>query len=160
MKPDTGRKLPAGVWRLQVPDAVSSGGDERRMDGFRFQGSAGHLGPLFFYHHDHKHSVFQTNNLRNKLSPAVAATNSGFLSKEPSIPFLGSAMEAATKWDPIRLDARGNFPQMYSNVRLIDQQVNAASLASSIELKLEEARARIEVSRVRSDLTKRSLSSS
>ncbi|CAN7127036.1 unnamed protein product [Brassica rapa subsp. narinosa] len=147
------------------------------MDGFRFQGSAGHLGPLFFYHHDHKHSVFQTNNLRNKLSPAVAATNSGFLSKEPSsppvsatksgflckepsIPFLGSAMEAATKWDPIRLDARGNFPQMYSNVRLIDQQVNAASLASSIELKLEEARARIEVSRVRSDLTKRSLSSS
>ncbi|KAF8103961.1 hypothetical protein N665_0182s0067 [Sinapis alba] len=143
VKPDTGRKLAAGVWRLQVPDAVSSGGDERRMDGLGFQGSGGHLGPLFFYHHDHKHSGFQTNNLRTKLSPAApaAATKSGFLCKESSIPFLDSAMEGATKWDPIRLDARDDHHRMYSNVKLIDQQVNAAA---SIEVKLEEARARIE----------------
>lgn len=143
-KPDSGRKLAAGVWRLQVPDAVSSGGDERRrrMDGLGFQGSAGHLGPLFFYHHDHKHSGFQTNNLRSMRSPPpAAATKSGLLCKEASIPFVDSAMEGATKWDPIRLDARDDVHQNYSNVRLIDQQVNAAS---SIELKLEEARARIE----------------
>ncbi|KAJ0264560.1 Actin cytoskeleton-regulatory complex pan-like protein [Hirschfeldia incana] len=50
-------------------------------------------------------------------------------------------MEAATKWDPVRLDARDDLHHIYSNVRLIDQQVNPAS---SIELKLEEARARIE----------------
>ncbi|CAN6883237.1 unnamed protein product, partial [Brassica oleracea] len=143
VKPYTGRKLAAGVWRLQVPDAVSSGGDERRMDGLGFQGSAaGHLGPLFFYHHDHKHSGFQTNyNLRSMPSPPVAPTKSGFLCKEASIPFPDSAMEAATKWDPIRLAARDDVHHIYSNVRLIDQRVNAAS---SIEIKLEEARARIE----------------
>lgn len=140
VKPYTGRKLAAGVWRLQVPDAVSSGGDERRrMDALGFQGSgAGHLGPLFFYHHDHKHSGFQTNKLRTMPCPP---TKGGFLCKEPSIPFPDSAMEAATKWDPIRLDARDDLHQIYSNVKPIDQQVNAAS---SIELKLEEARARIQ----------------
>lgn len=37
VKAETGRKLAAGVWRLQVPDAVSSGGDERRMDRLGFQ---------------------------------------------------------------------------------------------------------------------------
>ncbi|KAH0926788.1 hypothetical protein HID58_019044 [Brassica napus] len=143
VKAETGRKLAAGVWRLQVPDAVSSGGDERRMDRLGFQGSAGgHLGPLFFYHHDHKHSGFQTsNNLRSMRSPPAAPTKSGFLCKEASIPFPDSAMEAATKWDPIRLDARDDVHQIYSNVKLTDQQLNAAS---SIELKLEEARARIE----------------
>ncbi|CAH8353647.1 unnamed protein product [Eruca vesicaria subsp. sativa] len=149
VKPDTGRKLAAGAWRLQVPDAsVSSGRDKKsREDGLGFQGSAaGHLGPLFFYHHDHnKHSGFQTNNLRSKLSPppaAAAATKSGFLCKEPLISFPDSAMEAATKWDhPIRLDARDDVHQIYSNVKLIGQQVNDAT---SIELKLEEARARIE----------------
>ncbi|KAH0852215.1 LOW QUALITY PROTEIN: hypothetical protein HID58_090903 [Brassica napus] len=127
VKAETGRKLAAGVWRLQVPDAVSSGGDERRMDRLGFQGSAGgHLGPLFFYHHDHKHSGFQTsNNLRSMRSPPAAPTKSGFLCKA-SIPFPDSAMEAATKWDPIRLDARDDVHQIYSN------------------LKLEEARARIE----------------
>ncbi|CAN6804133.1 unnamed protein product, partial [Brassica oleracea] len=47
------------------------------------QGSAGgHLGPLFFYHHDHKHSGFQTNNnLRSMRSPPAAPTKSGFLCK-------------------------------------------------------------------------------
>ncbi|CAL9221581.1 unnamed protein product [Arabidopsis halleri] len=135
--PDTVRKLAAGVWRLRVPDAVSSGGDKRSKDRLGFQetaGPAGHLGPLFYYHHDDKHSGFQTNNSGNK--------HSGFLCKhEPSIPFPHCAMEGATKWDPICLDTRDEVHQIYSNVTWNNQQVNAASLGSSIELKLQEARA-------------------
>ncbi|BAB02815.1 unnamed protein product [Arabidopsis thaliana] len=72
VRPDTVRKLAAGVWRLRVPDAVSSGGDKRSKDRLRFQetaGPAGNLGPLFYYHHhDDKHSGFQSNNSRNKHS--------------------------------------------------------------------------------------------
>ncbi|VYS58013.1 unnamed protein product [Arabidopsis thaliana] len=138
VRPDTVRKLAAGVWRLRVPDAVSSGGDKRSKDRLRFQetaGPAGNLGPLFYYHHhDDKHSGFQSNNSRNK--------HSGFLCKhEPSVPFPHCAMEGATKWDPICLDTRDDVHQIYSNVKWNNQQVNDVSLASSIELKLQEARA-------------------
>ncbi|VVA99007.1 unnamed protein product [Arabis nemorensis] len=143
--PETVRKLAAGVWRLQVSDAVYSGGDKRRRDELGFQGSVvgpatGHLGSLFNHHHDDNNFGIQSNRLRNNHS-CVAATKSGFLLKhDPSIPFPHCAMEGATKWDPIFLDTRDD----YSNVKLSDQQVNAASLASSIELKLKEARAHIE----------------
>ncbi|KAG7582678.1 hypothetical protein ISN44_As08g022460 [Arabidopsis suecica] len=135
--PDTVRKLAAGVWRLRVPDDVSSGRDKRSKDRLGFQetaGPAGHLGPLFYYHHDDKHSSgFQSNNSRNK--------HSGFLCKhEPSIPSPHCAMEGATKWDPVCLDTRDEVHQIYSNVKWNNQQVNA-SLGSSIELKLQEARA-------------------
>lgn len=38
VRPETVRKLAAGVWRLQVPDAVSiGGGDKRSKDGLGFQ---------------------------------------------------------------------------------------------------------------------------
>ncbi|CAH8261172.1 unnamed protein product [Arabidopsis lyrata] len=136
--PDTVRKLAAGVWRLRVPDDVSSGRDKRSKDRLGFQetaGPAGHLGPLFYYHYDDKHSSgFQSNNSRNK--------HSGFLCKhEPSIPSPHCAMEGATKWDPICLDTRDEVHQIYCNVKLNNQQVNSVSLASSIELKLQEARA-------------------
>ncbi|CAH2053230.1 unnamed protein product [Thlaspi arvense] len=146
-KPNTVRGLAAGVWRLQVPDAVSSGGDKRSNDGLGSQGStgpAGHLGPLFFYHDDHKHSGYQSNNSRNKHC-SVAATKNGFFCKdEPSIPISYPAMEGTSKWDPICLDTRDEVHQLYSNVKRTNQQVNAVSLASSIKLKLEEARGRID----------------
>ena len=50
-------------------------------------------------------------------------------------------MEGATKWDPICLDTRDDVHQIYTNVKWNNQQVNDVSLASSIELKLQEARA-------------------
>ncbi|EOA30026.1 hypothetical protein CARUB_v10013128mg [Capsella rubella] len=144
-EPDAVRKLAAGVWRLQVPDAVTSGGDERSKDVIRFQESAGHLGPLFYYHHEDKHPGFQSNNKLRDGQSSVAATKSRFLCKhEPSIPFPHGAMEGATKWDPISLNTRDGVHQIYSNVEQINQKVDAISLASSVELKLEEARACIE----------------
>ncbi|KAL1197743.1 hypothetical protein V5N11_012396 [Cardamine amara subsp. amara] len=144
---DTVRKLAAGVWRLQVPDSVSSGGDKRSRDGLGFQGSVGparHLGSLSFYHHDDNHFGFQRKNLRNTHS-SVAVAKSEFLCKhQPSIPFSHCTMEGATKWDPICLDTRDEVHQIYSNVKQMNQHVNAVSLASSIELKLQQARACIE----------------
>ncbi|CAN7075916.1 unnamed protein product, partial [Brassica oleracea var. botrytis] len=57
--------------------------EDHKLSGVGANGSAGgHLGPLFFYHHDHKHSGFQTNNnLRSMRSPPAAPTKSGFLCK-------------------------------------------------------------------------------
>lgn len=43
-------------------------------------GPAGHLGPLFYYHHDDKHSGFQSNKLSDSHS-SVPATKSGFSCK-------------------------------------------------------------------------------
>lgn len=37
VRPETVRKLAAGVWRLQVSDAVSSGGGRRSRDGLGFE---------------------------------------------------------------------------------------------------------------------------
>lgn len=36
-RPVSVRKLAAGLWRLQVPDAVSSGGEKKRKEGLGFQ---------------------------------------------------------------------------------------------------------------------------
>ncbi|CAN8268949.1 unnamed protein product [Cochlearia groenlandica] len=147
---DTVRKLAAGVWRLQVSDAVSSGGGDKKRSNdvlLGFQGSVGHaehLGPLFYYSHGHRHFGFQSNKIRDK-SSSVDSTECGFLCKdEPSIPFSYWAMEGATKWDPTSLDTRGEAHQIYSKAKQINEEVNVVSLVSSIELKLKEALARIQ----------------
>ncbi|CAN7112937.1 unnamed protein product [Brassica rapa subsp. narinosa] len=64
-------------------DNAAAVAKKAHKEGSTLKGSAGgHLGPLFFYHHDHKHSGFQTNNnLRSMRSPPAAPTKSGFLCK-------------------------------------------------------------------------------
>lgn len=60
------------------------------------------------------------------------------------MPFPHSAMEGATKWDPVCMDTTEEVHQIYSNMKRIDQQVNAVSLVTSLEAELEEAHARID----------------
>ncbi|CAN6922603.1 unnamed protein product, partial [Brassica oleracea] len=64
-------------------DNAAAVAKKAHKEGSTLKGSAGgHLGPLFFYHHDHKHSGFRTNNnLRSMRSPPAAPTKSGFLCK-------------------------------------------------------------------------------
>ncbi|KFK35916.1 hypothetical protein AALP_AA4G053200 [Arabis alpina] len=133
------RKLAGGLWRLQVPDAVSSGGDRKGKEGLGFQG-----GVPYVYHHSEKACGGESNKIRQNHS-TIATTKNGFLCKlEPSMPFPHSAMEGATKWDPVCMDTMDEVHQIYSNMKRIDQQVNAVSLVSSLEVELEEAHARIE----------------
>ncbi|CAH8335363.1 unnamed protein product [Eruca vesicaria subsp. sativa] len=139
-RPVSVRKLAAGLWRLQVPDAVVSGGGERKVkEGLGFQG-----GVPYLYHHSDKLSGGSKNRMRQNPS-TIATTKNGFLcSLEPSMPFPHSAMEGATKWDPVCMDTMEEVHQIYSNMKRIDQQVNAVSLVTSLEAELEEAHARIE----------------
>ncbi|KAG7600111.1 hypothetical protein ISN44_As06g042410 [Arabidopsis suecica] len=143
-RPVSVRKLAAGLWRLQVPDASSSGGERKGKEGLGFQGNTGYMGVPYLYHHSDKPSGGQSNKIRQNPS-TIATTKNGFLCKlEPSMPFPHSAMEGATKWDPVCLDTMDEVHQIYSNMKRIDQQVNAVSLVSSLEAELEEAHARIE----------------
>ncbi|CAH2036353.1 unnamed protein product [Thlaspi arvense] len=108
------------------------------------QGGGGYMGVPFLYHHSDKPSGGQSNRTRQNPS-TIATTKNGFLCKlEPSMPFPHSAMEGATKWDPVCMDTMDEVHQIYSNMKRIDQQVNAVSLVSSLEVELEEAHARIE----------------
>uniref|UniRef100_A0A1J3FJM4 Uncharacterized protein n=1 Tax=Noccaea caerulescens TaxID=107243 RepID=A0A1J3FJM4_NOCCA len=143
-RPVSVRKLAAGLWRLQVPDAVSSGGEKKRKEGLGFQGGAGYMGVPFLYHHSDQPSGGPSNKTRQNPS-TIATTKNGFLCKiEPSMPFPHSAMEGATKWDPVCMDTMDEVHQIYSNMKRIDEKVNAVSLVSSLEVELEEANARIE----------------
>lgn len=138
-RPVSVRKLAAGLWRLQVPDAVVGGGERKGKEGLGFQG-----GVPYLYHHSDKPSGGSNNRIRQNPS-TIATTKNGFLcTLEPSMPFPHSAMEGATKWDPVCMDTTEEVHQIYSNMKRIDQQVNAVSLVTSLETELEEAHARIE----------------
>ncbi|XP_040942930.1 probable DNA double-strand break repair Rad50 ATPase isoform X2 [Gossypium hirsutum] len=63
---------------------------------------------------------------------------------EPSIQFSNSAMEGATKWDPVCLKTTDEVRQIYNHMKRIDQQVSAVSIVSALEAELEQARAYIE----------------
>ncbi|KAK8691189.1 hypothetical protein V6N13_074707 [Hibiscus sabdariffa] len=63
---------------------------------------------------------------------------------EPSILFSNSAMEGATKWDPVGLKATDDARKFYGHVKRIDQQVSAVSIVSALEAKVEQAQAQIE----------------
>ncbi|XP_021892937.1 uncharacterized protein LOC110810926 isoform X2 [Carica papaya] len=63
---------------------------------------------------------------------------------ESSFQFSNSAMEGATKWDPVNFEATDEACQIYSHTKLIDQQASAVSIVSVLEAELEQARARIE----------------
>ncbi|XP_017642288.1 uncharacterized protein LOC108483417 isoform X2 [Gossypium arboreum] len=95
------RKLAAGLWRLQLPETLTSSVAERRSDRLGFK-------------------------------------------IEPSIQFSNSAMEGATKWDPICLKTTDEVRQIYNHMKRIDQQVSAVSIVSALEAELEQARAHIE----------------
>ncbi|KAG8658189.1 hypothetical protein MANES_03G129200v8 [Manihot esculenta] len=63
---------------------------------------------------------------------------------EPSFQFSNSAMESATKWDPVCLETLDEARQIYSHMKHLDQQVSAVSVVSALEVELEQARRRIQ----------------
>ncbi|GMI85259.1 hypothetical protein like AT1G50660 [Hibiscus trionum] len=91
------RKLAAGLWRLQLPETVTSGGGDQ---------------------------------LAFKV--------------EPLIQFSNSAMEGATKWDPVCFDTKDEVRRIYDRMRRVNRQVSAVSVVSPLEAELEKARVRIE----------------
>ncbi|XVF03873.1 hypothetical protein REPUB_Repub05bG0030500 [Reevesia pubescens] len=138
------RKLAAGLWRLQLPETVTVGGGDRMRDRFGFKPGNNFMGIPFLYHHKDKIHGSDAKDLLESPS-SVSGTKNGLLRKiEPSIQFSNSAMEGATKWDPVCLKPTDEVRQIYSRMKRIDQQVSAVSIVSAVEAELEQARARIE----------------
>ncbi|XP_004294378.1 PREDICTED: uncharacterized protein LOC101307570 [Fragaria vesca subsp. vesca] len=127
------RKLAAGLWRLQLPEM----GVERRSEPqLGFQPDAGHIGAPFLRQRNSK--GFSSEAKDNLQSPG-STSRSGFLRK-----LSNSVMEGATKWDPVCLKSSEEARQIYSQMKLLDQQASAASVVNVLESELEQARARIQ----------------
>ncbi|PPD75548.1 hypothetical protein GOBAR_DD27527 [Gossypium barbadense] len=116
------RKLAAGLWRLQLPETVTSSVAERRSDRLGFKPGKDFVGVPFHYHH--KDKICSSDAKDPLQSPGSASgTKNGLLRKiEPSIQFSNSAMEGATKWDPVCLKTTDEVRQIYNHMKRIDQQ--------------------------------------
>lgn len=130
--PMSARKLAAGLWRLQLPEM----GVERRTAQLGFQPDVGHIGAPFLRQRNSK--AFASEAKDNLQSPGSTSRN-GFLRK-----LSNSVMEGATKWDPVCLKTSEEVRQIYSQMKLLDQQVSAVSVVNVLESELEQARARIQ----------------
>ncbi|KAK8633497.1 hypothetical protein V6N13_014342 [Hibiscus sabdariffa] len=128
------RKLAAGLWRLQSPETVTPGDGERRRDKLGIKAGDDFIGaPLVYQQGDKIHG----SNAEDPLPPSPTSI-------EPSIQYSNSAMEGATKWDPVCLKSTDEGREIYSRMKHIDQQASAESVVSVLEAELEQARARIE----------------
>ncbi|KDP39127.1 hypothetical protein JCGZ_00884 [Jatropha curcas] len=139
------RKLAAGLWRLQLPETVAAGASERRRKGqLGFQPAAGHAGISFMPHHSGKAKGFEVHDPLQSPSSVSGVKNKLFSKLEPSFQFSNSAMEGATKWDPVCLETLDEVRQIYSHMKRLDQQVSAVSMVSALETELEQAQACIQ----------------
>ncbi|KAE8654234.1 hypothetical protein F3Y22_tig00117056pilonHSYRG01187 [Hibiscus syriacus] len=137
------RKLAAGLWRLQLqlPETVAPGG-AGRSDRSGFKSGKDFMGVPFHYHQKEKNHGSE-DPLQSPSS--VSGAKNGLLRKiEPSIQFSNSAMEGATKWDPVCLKTTDEVRKIYHHMKRIDQQVSAVSIVSALEAELAQARAHIE----------------
>ncbi|KAJ9153781.1 hypothetical protein P3X46_027184 [Hevea brasiliensis] len=139
------RKLAAGLWRLQLPETMAAGtGERRRRDQLGFQPGGGHVGISFLPHHSGKANGSEVQDPSQRPS-SVSGMKKIFLCKlEPSLQFSNSAMEGATKWDPVCLETLDEVRQSYGHLKRLDQQVSAVSVVSALEAELEHARTHIQ----------------
>ncbi|XP_010923894.1 uncharacterized protein [Elaeis guineensis] len=134
------RKLAAGLWQLQLPEA-SRGGGERRGGRLGFEPNLGHL---------HVPNVCDPNvtglyaNTKNELSTPVSIhdpKNDIVQKHEASAALSNCAMERATKWDHGCPKASDGVSRFYGHLKLLeDQQVTTVSVVSALQAALEQAR--------------------
>ncbi|KAI3456932.1 hypothetical protein Pfo_013595 [Paulownia fortunei] len=132
------RKLGAGLWRLHLPEFPTNGCKRLGL-----QSGVGHLGsPIHGFHVDRTHSS-PANNLVH--SPHYASDRKNGLQHkfEPSFQFSNSAMEGATKWDPVGGSTSDELKQIFGQTKLLNQRASDARVISILETQLEQARARI-----------------
>nr|XP_043606030.1 uncharacterized protein LOC122578189 [Erigeron canadensis] len=148
------RKLAAGLWRLQLPEAIVAGGpgggggggelcNVPKNNGFVFQPAIDHSGIHSPARHNRK--SFDSHMKEVPQSPnSVTGSRNKFLHKlEPTFHFSNSAMEGATKWDPASWKASEDVRHIYGESKHLEAQVGAVSMVSVLESELETARARI-----------------
>ncbi|XP_008806402.2 uncharacterized protein LOC103719104 [Phoenix dactylifera] len=137
------RKLAAGLWQLQLPEA-SGGVGERRGAPLGFEPNFGQLHVP--YGCDPNVTGFNTNT-KNELSTPISvqdAKNDTVPKLEASAALSNCAMERATKWDHGCSKTSDEVYRFYGNLMLLeDQQVTTVSVVSALQAALEQARSHI-----------------
>ncbi|CAJ1964137.1 unnamed protein product [Sphenostylis stenocarpa] len=145
------RKLAATLWRLQLPETAAGDGGRRR--GMRKIGED-RVGVVQHgtSHVDHQFLGLQNGMMHGSAmkNPSqsrrtISGTKDGhFCELKPSFQFPSTAMEGATKWDPVCSKASDEVQHIYSQMKLPDQKVSTVSTVSALEAELEQARAHIQ----------------
>ncbi|XP_057430004.1 uncharacterized protein LOC130723091 [Lotus japonicus] len=131
------RKLAAGLWRLQLPEVAA--GDPGRRVGSKLQHEVGHVNHPFL---SHQNGMMHGSAMKNpSQSPRFI---SGTMVCEPSLQLSNTAMEGATKWDPVCFKTSDEVQHFYSQMKFLDQKVSTVSAASALEAELEQARVQIQ----------------
>ncbi|CAN4102714.1 unnamed protein product [Withania somnifera] len=129
------RKLAAGIWRLQLPEVPNIPAQKLLQ--------AGHVDVPFFCHH---HIKENDSNVDDSVqSPrSVSGPRNGLYHKlEPSFQYPNSAMEGATKWDPVGWTIAEEIKEIYSHQKVPNKQSKTAAMISTLEAELEQSRTRI-----------------
>ncbi|KAG5001977.1 hypothetical protein JHK87_023049 [Glycine soja] len=144
------RKLAAGIWRMQLPEAAAGDGGRRRVsrkigeDRLGVQHGIGHVDHQFL---SHQSGMMHGSAMKNpSRSPhSISGTKDGhFCELKPSFQSSSTAMEGATKWDPVCLKTSDEEHHIYSQMKLLDQKVSTVSSVSALEAELEQARVQIQ----------------
>ncbi|XP_009779367.1 uncharacterized protein [Nicotiana sylvestris] len=131
------RKLAAGLWRLQLQEVPNIPPQK-----LAFQ--AGHVDVPFYGHHHHSEQNDSHINDTVQSPRSVSGPRNGFFHKlEPSFQYSNSAMEGATKWDPIGWQIAEEIKEIYGHQKVPDKQSKNAAMISKLEGELEQARSRI-----------------
>ncbi|KAL0443376.1 UNVERIFIED_CONTAM: hypothetical protein Slati_2060300 [Sesamum latifolium] len=131
------RKLGAGLWRLHLPEFQTGGGGRLGLQ----SGDARFGAPIHGQHVDRIHSS-PANDMVH--SPHSVSGSNGLLHKfDPSFQFPNSAMEGATKWDPVVEKTSDELKQIFGQKKLPNRRAREAPVISALETQLEQARARI-----------------
>ncbi|KAM3355717.1 hypothetical protein P3S68_022430 [Capsicum galapagoense] len=139
------RKLAAGLFRRQQMTEVNHC---RKLGlevnyGRKLGLKAGRVEMPFHLHHRSKVHDSLINNPVQSPRSVFGPTNGLFHKIELSLQLSHSAMEGATKWDPVGWTTAVETKKIYGYQKVLDQQVNTASIISSLEAELEHARARV-----------------
>ncbi|XP_009627564.1 uncharacterized protein LOC107767834 [Nicotiana tabacum] len=131
------RKLAAGLWRLQLPEVPNI-----PPQNLAFQ--AGHVDVPFYGHHHHSEENDSHINDTVQSPRSVSGPRNGLFHKlEPSFQYSNSAMEGATKWDPVGWQIAEEIKEIYGHHKVPDKQSKNAAMISKLEGELEQARSRI-----------------
>lgn len=142
------RRLASGLWRLQLPEVDAAHGGrwsrQKSEDRLGFEPGIDRVRTPFPCQSNTKAYDSEAKDLLQ--SPhSMHHHKSGFLCRlEPSFQFSNSAMEGATKWNPVCSKTSDEVRQLYGQMKQFDQQVSAVSVVSALEAELAQARARID----------------
>ncbi|KAK4768036.1 hypothetical protein SAY87_003177 [Trapa incisa] len=137
------RKLGAVLWRLNLPEPRApdrGGGGLPRRRGE--ETGAMQVGIPFL---GQNNQIFGSEAKDSALCcTSMSGKGNGLLYMlEPAFQFSNSAMESATKWDPILLKPSEEAPKLYAHGKLLDMQAGAESLIFSLRTELKQAQAHV-----------------